>query len=379
MRIKLCGLCLFALLAAGALQAAGASATGWKLNGSPLTEQKPYTAKGTVEFEEQFNKNNYTCSFSQEGTVGPGGAGTITGKKIYTCTHVSGSQCESAIELEALHLPWKTQLVTVNGLPRDEIKNGGSGEPRWMVKCNGIHGKIEEECTGAATTTGMLNVAAGVKAVFDGESSRGSCAFGGSNTLVLRGSETIAQVGLTVETPEWLLGGGHLEGPVTVASKGTLKLSDAGKTEGKAAVECASAGEVSVGPGAVGDVKHLTFSGCKVFGADRCEAGSTAEAVGLPWRTVLSTAEGATRELISEEGGGAPGFRMNCKILGTTVPDKCTGSTSALMKVATGGVDETFDSKSAKLKCEYGGAGEGSFEGTSLLENPSSGTLTFKP
>lgn len=88
--------------------------------------------------------------------------------------------------------------------------------------------------------------------------------------------------------------------------------------------------------------------------------------------------EGTTRELVSEDGNGAPGFAFTCRVLGINTTDTCIGRTSALAEVAVGGVDEVFDSHSEKLTCSVKGAASGSIEGTRLLESPLSGALTIK-
>jgi hypothetical protein len=380
MGFKTLGFTFTALLAFGALWVAGASANSWKMNGSPLTQPRSFTAEGTVEVEERYRGDRYSCAFQQEGTVGPGATGEITGKKVYKCADKGGRLCESAVELEAVHLPWKTELVTVNGVVRYKVTNGGSGKPYWEIKCTGQGGKIEELCTGAETAMGMINVPTGVKASFDSESTKGSCVAGANEMLILNGTETIknGEGTLSVETPEWLLNGGHLENAVTVATKGTLKFSDAGAI-GKPLAECTSTGEGSVGPGNVGTLTKLTLTGCQGNAEHPvCKSGTTVEAQNLPWRTVLVASEGTTREMISDGGKGLPGFKTVCKTIAGTVTDTCTGKTSALSETVTGGVDETFDSHAEKLECTLGGAGQGAIQGTVLIENPSSGTLSFK-
>jgi hypothetical protein len=384
MRVKTLGLAFLMLLAFGAVSAAGASAYSWKWEGAELAGPHSFTAKGTVEIEEQSSKSRYSCSFNQEGTVGPGAAGEITGKKVYTCTNINTpAWCESAIELEALHLPWKTELVSVNGVVRDRIANSGAGTPEWKVKCNGLHGKTENVCSGAETTTGMANASNGVYATFDEESATGSCSIG--TTLVLRGSENVQPVGggeLTTGAPQWLFNGKYSKEAGSVAAKGSLKIADAEGAGGSPLVaECTSAGKGSAGPGNGGTLSTLTLSACKYsWNGNKtvCESASRVEALHLPWRTALIASEGTTRELFSEDGKGAPGFKIVCKTTIITAEDTCTGKTSASVKNVTGGVDETFDSHSEKLSCSLGKTGSGTVEGTSLVEDLGGETLSFK-
>jgi hypothetical protein len=384
MRIKILGLALAVFMGFGALSAAGASASVWRnADGTEITSPVAYEAEGTIELEEQHFGNSYSCPFRQEGTVGAGAVGTITGKKVFKCTYLHGAPCEEAIEVEPTHLPWATQLATINNLLRNEFKSGGSGAPGWKIKCTKQGGeKRTEECPASKSTTAstaLMNVTGGVKATFDSGSSF-LCNIG---TLVFRGSEVIKKAGggvLRVQNPEWLLNGTFIEKPVTVQSKGTLKFRDAG-SGGKTVFECTSTGEGPVEPGSVRELTKLTLTGCKSVEGTLCESsGLTVEARDLPWRTVLVTSEGTTRELISEGGKGAPGLKTKCKypLIGTA-EDECTGNTSAAVKTITGGVDEIFDTHSEKLSCTLGGAGQGTIEGTSLLENPASGKLTFTP
>jgi hypothetical protein len=382
MRSRMLGLTLIALLAASAVAAAGASASAWRLNGFELTTATSVTATGTVELEHRTLGMRISCPVSQEGTVGPGKVGTITGKAVVTCTRVSGEYCESAIELERRHLPWSTELVTVNGLQRNKISTGGSGTPEWWIRCNAGAVKHELFCTGAETTTSMTNLSETVKAAFDEESSRGSCNVGAEKQLVITGSGIIKPVAggtLRVANPEWLINGAFVEPAVTTIAKGALKLIDTNAPGGKRVVECATEGEEAVGPRTRGEVKApLSLTSCKFVEKGSCESLVSTTPKGLPWRTSLATNEGATRELITEDGGGLPGFEVTCKTILGNVTDTCTGNTSALVKVVTGGVDETFDSQSETLSCSQGGL-HGKIEGTRLINNPTNGTLTFTP
>jgi hypothetical protein len=376
MRFKTLTIALTALIALGALSATGASAESWKLHGSKVTESLPVTAEGNIELTEHSWGYSISCPFKQKGTV-QGATGTITGEKKFLCTPVIGNGvCESAIELEALNLPWTTELAAVGGFVRNSIKSS-VGVPEWLSKCTGTRGKTEILC-GIQTSTGMFNASEGVEAWFDSESPKGNCLPGGGYGLAFNGAETIRATSglLGVETIEWLVNGKGGENK-WVASRGKLKFTDPGMT-GKPSLECPSAGEQTL-EGGRSELTTLTLTGCKEVGAQGvCNSSSTVEALDLPWRSALATSEGATRGLIKEGGKGLPGFKIKCVNLLGTITDKCTGNTSAAMKIVTGGVDETFDSKSEKLTCEIGGANSGTIEGTNLLENPTKGPLTFK-
>ena len=188
MRIKIFGLALVALLAFGASSASAAKPGTWKVGGAEVLSAKPFYASGTIEIQENYYGNTFKCPFVQEGAVGPGAAGEITGKKVFNCTTGNRAPCNGSVELEAVNLPWKTELVTVAGLLRDKIKNGGSGTPQWMLKCKGSSGETYNSyCTGAETSLGVRGYSEGVKATFDNESAHGTCERG-VETLVFSGS-----------------------------------------------------------------------------------------------------------------------------------------------------------------------------------------------
>lgn len=139
-------------------------------------------------------------------------------------------------------------------------------------------------------------------------------------------------------------------------------------------MECAIAGEGTVGVGSAGEVTHATLTGCKVVESTSsyCTTSSTVEkatASNLPWHTALVMSAGATREMISEDGKGKPGFELKCGTL--TVLGR--GNTSMAVKTVNGGVDEAFDSHSEEFT--WTDSGTGTLEGTKLVEDPSSGTV----
>lgn len=172
----------------------------------------------------------------------------------------------------------------------------------------------------------------------------------------------------------WQLNGRQVKEAVAVTSKATLQLKDSkGGFFGESIrVECKVTGKISVGAGATGKVSEWTAAACKTK-EGTCETSPTVTALNLPWHTELVTVEGKAREQFSSGGSGDPGYKWICKL---GVNDECTGNTSAAVSNVSGGVDLTFDSKSAKLNCAVGGSGAGSIEETELVESPSSGTLT---
>jgi hypothetical protein len=165
MKIKTFGLALLLSLACGACGASAALAAApgaWKLAGKEiLVGSAAFKASGTIELKERsYGEGTFTCTFEQAGKVGPGLVGEITSDKTSHCNYVggSGSLCESAVELQALHLPWKTEAPPVNGTLRDKILEGGGGQPLWWLKCKGSTGTYENDCQ--ATTSMSMTTSA---------------------------------------------------------------------------------------------------------------------------------------------------------------------------------------------------------------------------
>src|ERR1700691_3429052 len=76
-----------------------------------------------------------------------------------------GASCESKSTLEALHLPWRSELVAVEGTTREVLKGSGHGEPGYKLTCEVFGAYIPEECTGSPVLT-TTNGASGVTATF---------------------------------------------------------------------------------------------------------------------------------------------------------------------------------------------------------------------
>lgn len=229
----------------------------------------------------------------------------------------------------------------------------------------------------------LSSVSGGVNATFDSHSEE--LKWSDSGTGVLEGVQLIenpASGVLTVgpKVGEWLLNGNASSTPLTVASKGTLVLQllfRAIEGGGAMAVQCTDSSEGNLAPGGEGEFTTVKLTGCIAAesNAPGCHVSETVTvtALDLPWRTVLLTHESATRELILEDGKGLPGYRAECK---SSYVSTGTGRTSMAVKTVTGGVNQTFDTHSEELG--WSDAAAGVLEGAQLIENPLSGTLTFK-
>jgi hypothetical protein len=179
---------------------------------------------------------------------------------------------------------------------------------------------------------------------------------------------------------QWLLDGRVITSPVGVSSSGAVLLADLKATGGEVAMICNTTDRGTVGPGTKDDVTSITASACR-FLEERngaCEAGGkvAANALHLPWETLLLSAGGTTRDMLSGTGG-APGWDVECTVAGILkVADECTSSAADpdVVNVAEG-VNVNF-LESEVANCSLGGASSGMVIGTDLNENPTGHTLS---
>ncbi len=393
------GAVLVAVLVFGPLAVAQADeASQWYENGVKITSAKADTGEGSFEVEDTGLGYKARCQTLEKGKVGALSAGTIesvtsrSGEKAITCENHNEAACHGTVTMEAVHLPWFTTLSRVGTEVRNKVSSGGTGEPEWLIQCKSETEKSKEFCN-ADTEATIKNKSSGTVEALLEELTGQSCTT--RKLLFHDGVEVIkltsgAKLRTGPEGSAWMVKGEQLEKAVTVVTKGKLKVSDPGTTGGEQmvrgqAMECATTGEELVGSDNLGEITHLTFSGCTSLhsGKKGLECSETAanakmSATHLPWLTQLVTSGGATRQMVYEGSGGVPGWEMECKLTdGLKAIDECSGKTSAGVSNVSGGVDETFEAKSEKLKCTLTSSTEGTIEGTQLLENPASGTLTF--
>ncbi|HEV3319690.1 MAG TPA: S53 family peptidase [Solirubrobacteraceae bacterium] len=346
----------------------------WLLNGKPASGAVSVgvhassvefgDAKGGYFFGEEIKVR---CEATGTGVAGAGVAGELTSLSLSNCKPTRGSCVKPTVE--ALDLPWHTELQAHEGAVRDLLANGGKGNPGYKLVCVGEG--ISDECTGA-TSVATAIVAAGVTGAFDGSSEAGSCSRGGAGTSRYGGSlllEDPAASGTIAVSggPRhfWLKSGQEAESAVAVEPKfASFRVTDAkGGTFGeRVTVECEVGAIGTVGPGASGAVSSWTASKC-VPKNGTC-LHSSVEALGLPWYSELISVEGTLRDVIASGGKGLPGYKIKCE--GESA-DECVGNTTMAAENHPEGVTTIFDSRSEKLTCTHGGAGAGSLEGTTTL------------
>ncbi len=204
---KTLGAALLALLALGAMLASAASANEWRDNGGTIVQPKSVTYAPEVEFLIA-STERVVCNLTTTSTVGPGAVGEITsiksssGKSPVLCEQRGNpGLCEPrAEEVEAIHLPWATELTTVEGQIEDIIKSSGHGTPGWKIKCTtSAFGKMTRECEIAMPMT-VSNQTGGVSSSFIQKTERcfepffgyESVRFGGGGVIKLTEAGTLS-------------------------------------------------------------------------------------------------------------------------------------------------------------------------------------------
>jgi hypothetical protein len=374
-----------AVLATGALAlwgvapALASTRVGWRVNGAPLNETSVATHwKGTLTLSDSkvpvVGASAAKCEDTAEGLAESGGAGEVTSLTASGCAAVKGCESGHEVTVEALHLPWHTELVATEGSLREVLTSGGKGAPGFKLKCRALGVQLQDECTGtlSASTT---NNASGVTAAFSA-SEKFSCTSGGAGSGTLEGSQTIEASGGKLsaeieEPPVWLRNGVSLGSAKAIAWTGTLRLSDSLPVIGRVGVKCQGAGSGSAGPGYGGEITKWTASEC--VSTEKCESAMAIEALHLPWHTELAFVEGTVRELITGSGKGMPGFKLKCKALGETVEDECLRVPLATLTNTVSGVTAALDGE--KISCTEGHAAAGEFEGSQAIKLTEGGLL----
>ncbi len=182
--IKMFSTALTLAVAFTALSAGAATAHQWQKNGKALGSTTLVKATSELQFENPGGFPPYDfdgCTIHEKGTVGLGGLGEITsvtgatGSKVISCVTVQN--CKTPITIEALNLPWKTELVTNEGVLQNHIK----GEAEWKIVCKEGSFQESDYCL-VLPRASLTNVAKGVDETYSGTT---GCLYG---KLITRGT-----------------------------------------------------------------------------------------------------------------------------------------------------------------------------------------------
>ena len=162
----------------------------WQQGGKGLSEAAATAWKGTMKLTDSETTNTVECEDTVEGTAGPGVAGTVTKWTASKCTTTKGT-CVSPV-MEAVHLPWHSELNISAEKTQDTITEGGKGSPGYQMKCTVLGIKVTDECTATKLSTSMENATASVEALFDGE--KLNCTVGGWGKGSVEGTQLVEAI-----------------------------------------------------------------------------------------------------------------------------------------------------------------------------------------
>jgi hypothetical protein len=179
---------------------------GWLINGNSITSATKTHSKVLVLLSDSKATGGEVkvhCKGFDAGTVGPGAADLVESitaellgtKKLISCSFDKVGACKAGTTptFEAVHLPWKTELVLNGTEVRDLFLADGSGAPGWAVTCTNVIGGTTtdtcEEEAGKPYSAGLSNVSEGVLATFDSKTPSAKCSIGGAEAGHLEGTD----------------------------------------------------------------------------------------------------------------------------------------------------------------------------------------------
>ena len=172
----------------------------WLLSGNPLSESIPATWKGKLSVLDT-GSVGIECEDTIEGAAWPYyGGGRITKLTLSSCKSVKLCENSHPMSIEALHLPWNTEMVK-EGSAQNRIVGTGNGTPGFELSCKVLGGiTTTDECTGTLRAE-ATNGVGGVNAVFD-DPEKLSCQLPGSKARLegtLSGTQSITSSYGTLE------------------------------------------------------------------------------------------------------------------------------------------------------------------------------------
>jgi hypothetical protein len=178
---------------------------------------------------------------------------------------------------------------------------------------------------------------------------------------VLACSAAVAASAFALEST-WLVAGAKPAAAVKTDSTGKILLED---MSFGAAVECATADKGTVGPGPKDTVTEVVFSSCTV--EKGCTTVDAVTAVDLPWTSTVTLSGTAFLDVLTADGAGAPGYLVECTILGILADDVCTKAEATVnLENLTSEVNALFNTEE-EAKCSLGGEKAGLVSGTETI------------
>lgn len=154
-KIHILGFMLFAALTYGVVGASSAfAADEWLVDNAALTGTTTMHVEsllGGVELEDMGPGVAVLAEGTFLGVVAANGADLVEAVKVESAVFVKEGSCKAPLNVEAVDLPWSTQLELEGTMLWDNIKEDGKGAPGWLVECETALGKADDTCTTPAT------------------------------------------------------------------------------------------------------------------------------------------------------------------------------------------------------------------------------------
>jgi len=171
-KIHILGLMIFAALTYGVVGASSAfAADEWLVDGAALTGTQTVHVEallGGVELEDMGTGVSVLAEGTFLGVVAAGGADLVEAVTVESAVFVKPGPCVGGLVVQAVDLPWSTQLELEGTMLWDNILQDGSGAPGWLVECKLAIGTAHDICTSETGRTLVENAAEGeVSAEFD--------------------------------------------------------------------------------------------------------------------------------------------------------------------------------------------------------------------
>jgi hypothetical protein len=165
------------------------------LDGASVTSAVAVDAEGSLVLEDMGTGVKIECPVTGEGSVEAEGKDLTTSLSVAaaSCKVLAGSSdCKSVLAVQAVDLPWNTQLAG----ERDFISESGKGTPGWLVECEAVLGvKVDDTCTGTETSAAVVNLENGtLETSYDSETAAANCSVGGTGEGLILGTINVLAV-----------------------------------------------------------------------------------------------------------------------------------------------------------------------------------------
>jgi hypothetical protein len=372
-------LAVFAVaLAFSAVAASAASATTWEWytnkdasewqqSGAKLSEAVATKSKGKVTIYDAKLKGGVECEGAGEGSAGPGAvdrqstlalSGCVNSKIINSKGKELPNFCTKINKVEAVGLPWHTELAEVEGSLHDVIVSEGTKAPGVMFECIVTGTTRKDTCTAKTLNATVSNATGGVDATFDDEKLECSEDKAGNEEGMLISTQLVEATKGSALEANFVHGAfTKVATAVPVKGKGEVQVKDENlKGELIDGVQCEFESEGTVEAAGKGTITSFVpiKSTCKTLG--ECTALSAITDVNLPWKTEIYTSGLSIREHILSGGSGTPAWEFECTIAGVKFKETCDLNVSPRLTNLAGGegVEAGFESEEA-VGCGLGG------------------------